>query len=229
VTKVSATLAAGTGSDVRTSTCTGSDGTYVTTRGRWTGSATSTAGDAALSGTLTIDAAALVNTTTGVGIINGRLRIDTSDGKHTSAAFDAVYSGGHIAGLAEGHGSAGQRLVANLSADWSSTTGFNGQLGGGTAGGDAVELSRGGCRPTPAPKPETIEAHGALTLGASNASVTVAGVTCSVPSNLASTVASFHNGDVVAIKCTSASGTNTLARIQGKGGERHDKNHGHHH
>jgi hypothetical protein len=223
VTKVSATFAAGTGSDVRTSTCTGSDGTYVGTSGRWTGTAQNAAGDAALNGNATIDAYLLINQTTGVGTVSGRLRIDTSDGKHTAAGFDAVYSGGHVVGLAEGHGSSGQRIVANISADWTPTGGFaNGRLGGGTAGGDAVELTSGGCRPQTV-KPETIELHGAVTIGTNNASVTVAGVTCTVPSNLTSTVASLHNGDRVAIKCTSASGTNTLVQVNGEHSNGKDK------
>jgi hypothetical protein len=224
VTKVSTTFTAGTGSNVRTSTCTGSDGTYVSTSGRWTGTAVNASGDAALNGNATVDAFLLVNTTTGVGTVSGRLRIDTTDGKHTAANFDAVYSGGHVVGLAEGHGSSGQRIVGNISADWASNTGFqNGKLGG-TAGGDAVELSHGGCRPETV-KPETIELHGAVTLGTNNATLTVANVTCTVPPNLASTVASLHNGDRVEIKCTSASGTNTLVQVKGErdhGQNKHD-------
>jgi hypothetical protein len=228
VIKVSTQFTAGTGADVRTSTCTGSDGTYVTTRGRWTGTAVNASGDAALNGNVTIDAQALVNTTTGVGTVEGRLRIDTSDGKHTGVNFDAVYSGGHVTGLAEGRGSSGQKLIANLSADWASATGFqSGKLGGGTAGGDAVELSPGGCRPAPQPKPETIQAHGAVSLGANNATVTVAGVTCNVPSNLASAVGSLHNGDRIEIKCLSASGTNTLLHVSGERRDKQGKHHNH--
>jgi hypothetical protein len=221
VKQVSATFTATTASDVRTSTCTDSSNvTFTTTRGRWTGSA---AGDPTLAGTATLDAEFLVNSS-GDGIVSGRLRIDGAN--HSSAEFDGVVSGGtHIAGLAEGHGSAPwNKLVANLSADWTSSGGFtNGKLGGGTAGGNAVVLTSGGCRPAAPPKPETVELHGAVTLGAGNATLTVAGVTCNVPSNLASTVGSLHNGDRVEIKCTSASGTNTLVQVKGE--HNHGKNH----
>lgn len=212
VKQVSATFTATTASNVRTSTCTGSDNvTYTTTRGRWTGAAT---GDPTLTGNATVDAELLVNSA-GDGFVSGRLRIDGAN--HTSAWFEGVISGGtHIAGLAEGHGNAPwSKLVANLSADWSSAGGFQaGKLGGGTTGGNAVILTSGGCK---SPKPETVEAHGALTLGANNATVTVAGVTCNVPSDLSTKVANFHGGDRVEIKCTSASGANTLTRIEGRG------------
>jgi hypothetical protein len=40
------------------------------------------------------------------------------------------------------------QVLANLSADFSSAGGFtNGKLGGGTAGGSAVELGPGKCAP----------------------------------------------------------------------------------
>jgi hypothetical protein len=214
VKQVSATFVATTPSDVRTSTCTGSDNvTYTTTRGRWSGTATTTApaGDTSLSGNATVDAEVLVNSA-GDGFVSGRLRIDGAN--HTSAWFEGVISGGaHIAGLAEGRGSAQwSKLVANLSADWSSAGGFTkGMLGGGAAGGNAVVLTSGGCRTAPPPKPETINLHGAITIGAGT--VAVAGVTCAVPANLSAEVTKLHSGDRVEIKCTSASGTNTLARV----------------
>jgi hypothetical protein len=209
VKQVSATFTATTASDVRTSTCTGSDNvTYTTTRGRWTGAA---AGDPTLTGNATVDAELLVNSA-GDGVVSGKLRIDGAN--HTSASFDGVISGGtHIAGLAEGHGSAPwSRLIANLSADWTSAGGFTlGKVGGGTLGGNAVVLTSGGCKPSSPPKPETIELHGAFTL--STGTITVAGVTCTVPSTLASSVAKLQSGARVEIKCTSASGTNTLTRV----------------
>lgn len=221
VKQVAATFTATSGSNVQTSTCTGSDNvTYTTTRGRWSGTAATTApaGDTSLTGNATVDAEVIVNSA-GDGFVSGKVRIDGSN--HTSAWFEGVISGGsHIAGLAEGRGSAGwSRLVANLSADWTSAGGFtNGKLGGGAAGGNAVVLTSGGCKP---PRPETIELHGNVTIG--SGVVTVAGVNCTVPANLATTVANnFHTGDRVEVKCANASGTNTLLRIEGKGHHGHD-------
>lgn len=210
VKAVTATFTATTASNVRTDTCTGTDGTYTTTRGHWTGTA---AGDPTLAGTATVDAEILVGPA-GDGTVSGRLRIDGAN--HTSAGFDAVIdSKGNLAGLAEGHGSAPwNRLIANLSANWTSTGGFTaGKLGGATTGGNAVVLTSGGCRPASSSKPETIEAHGTVT-AASATSITVAGVTCTVPSTLSAKVVALHvNTDRAEIKCTSVSGANTLTRV----------------
>lgn len=214
VKQVAATFTATSGSNVQTSTCTGSDNvTYTSTRGRWTGTAATTApaGDTSLTGNATVDAEVIVNSA-GDGFVSGRVRIDGAN--HTSAWFDGVISGGsHIAGLAEGRGSAGwSRLVANLSADWTSGGGFtNGKLGGGAAGGNAVVLMSGGCKPPKPPKPETIEVHGNLTINGNV--VTVAAVNCTVPAGF--DISRFKSGDRVEIKCTSAAGANTLARISG--------------
>lgn len=233
VASTSATFAAATGNNVRTQTCTGSDGgAYQTTHGTWTGTVTST--DTSLNGTATIDADAVVNTTSGYGVVSGHLRIDTSSG-HTNANFDSVYANGTISGLAEGHGSAPwNSLVANLSASWSPTAGFtNGTIGGGgTMPNNAVEVTSGGCPATPTPKPTTIDVHNALVTAVSSSSITAGGVTCSVPSNFASAVASLQaNTSYVDMKCTSASGTNTLVSVNAKGGgQDHGKNNeGKHH
>src|SRR5579875_1201958 len=102
ISAVSATFTATTASNVHTESCTGADGTYQATHGRWTGTASSSTG--ALNGPVTIDADALVNTTTGYGTVSGHLRIDGSDGSHTEAQFSATDTNGSIAGLAQGHG-----------------------------------------------------------------------------------------------------------------------------
>ncbi len=213
IKQVSATFTATTASNVRTSTCTATDGTYAMARGDYTGTATGT--DPTVSGNASVSAESVINTTTGFGTVDGKLRIDTADGKHTVARFDAVYSKGHIAGLAEGRGSESwNKLVANLSADYTAAGGFaNGKLGG-TTGGDAVEVSSGGCNPTSSPKPETIEAHGAIT-AVSATSITVAGVTCTVPTTISTTA--LHIGDRVELKCTVSGTTNTLVRVSNSG------------
>ena len=229
IKQVSATFAATTASNVRTDTCTATDGTYATTRADYTGTATST--EPTLNGTASVSAESVINTTTGFGTVDGRIRIDTADGKHTVAAFDAVYSNGHIAGLAEGRGSdSWNKLIANLSADYTAAGGFaNGKLGG-TAGGDAVLVSSGGCQQSSSSKPETIDVHGAVTAftpATAPTSITAAGVTCVVPTTLATAVAALHVGDRVELKCTVAGGMNTLASVNGDhhGGDHHSKEH----
>ena len=229
IKQVSATFTATAASNVRTDTCTATDGTYVSSRGDYTGTATST--EPTLNGNASVSAESVINTTTGYGTVDGRIRIDTADGKHTQAAFDAVYTKGHIAGLAEGRGSEGSwnKLVANLAADYTAAGGFaNGKLGG-TTGGDAVLVSSGGCQQSSSTKPETIDVHGAVT-AASATSITAAGVTCVVPTTLSTVVTALHVGDRVELKCSVSGTTNTLVSVNGdhQSGDNHsNKNENH--
>ena len=96
VKAVSATFTATTASVARTSTCTGSDGTYVKTNATYSG--TSTSSDPSLNGPVSIYTESLINTTTNLGIVSGKLRF----GDHNGAQFDAVYSNGNLAGLRDG-------------------------------------------------------------------------------------------------------------------------------
>lgn len=225
VKQVSATFTATTAGNVHTATCTGSDGAYATTHGEWTGTATSS--EPTLNGNATIDADALVNTTTGDGTVSGRIRIDTSDGHHTSAAFDGVVDkNGNLAGFAEGRNAdQGAKVIGNLSATWSSTGGFsNGKLGGGTSGGNAVLVGQGGCQPQRT-QPATTEVRGQVS-AVSSSSITVNGTTCTVPSTLASAVGSITTGDYVDIKCDFANGAYTLDKVQaGHGPDHHSPEH----
>jgi hypothetical protein len=220
IKQASATFTATTTSKLRTSSCTGTDGTYAKSVASYSGSFTST--EPSLNGSGRLDAASLINTTTGVGTVWGELRIDTSDGKRTAAHFEGILTHGSLVGLAEGHvrGAGETKVLANLSADYSTTGGFaNGKLGGGTAPGDAILIMRGGCEPAKAPKPERIKARGAVS-AVSSTSITGAGVTCNVPSSLQSTVGKLKVTDVVEIECEVAGGANTLTKVSGKGHDR---------
>jgi hypothetical protein len=211
---LSGTFTATTPSRVDTRTCTTTDGkTIVTTNGTYTGTAS---GDADFTGPAKLQARSVINTTDGIGVVSGVLRIDVSGGD-TLAHFDSVYSGGQVAGLAEGHAHTPfARLVANLSAGFVAGTGFsNGKLGGGTAGGAAVEIGPGSCRPVKTVQQRS-EAHG--TIGAVSASsITVAGLTCTVPASLQAKVAGLATGQRVEIRCMLVNGVNTLVRVDRKG------------
>jgi len=203
------TFTATSASHVSTRTCTTSDNkALVVTDGTYTGTAS---GDPDLTGNATLRARSVINTTDGIGRVTGTLRIDVS-GRDTQAQFDSVYSGGTIAGLAVGHAhDPAARLVANLSAGFTSTGGFTDGKLGGSAGGAAVELTPGTCRPM-----RTIKEHSAArgTVGANTGtSITVAGLMCSVPSALQPKVAKFPTGSRAEIHCTLASGVNTLDSI----------------
>jgi hypothetical protein len=151
---VAGTFTATTPSHVDTKTCTTADGkTIVTSHGRYAGLS---AGDPEFTGPITLDVHSVINTTDDVGAVTGKLKVTTASGK-TNAHFDAVYDGGNLAGLAGGHaGDPGVKLLANLSAGFTTAGGLtSGMLGGGTAGGSAVELGPGKCAPEKKDHPAT--------------------------------------------------------------------------
>jgi hypothetical protein len=144
---VAGTFTATTVSHVDTKTCTTTDGkTLVMSHDRYSGLST---GDADLTGPITLDVRSVINTTDDVGMAEGKLKIDVATGKDTVAHYSGVYAGDGFGGLADGHANdPGVKLLANLSADFSTAGGFtNGKLGGGTTGGSAVELGPGKCAP----------------------------------------------------------------------------------
>lgn len=189
-----------------TQTCTNAAGKSITsTRATYTGTAS---GSTDLTGDATLNANSVIDTTDGLGTVQGTLRV----GK-TQAQFTAVYDHGNIAGLATGHSASHTQLLANVSAAFSSTGGFTGgKIGGGSAGGSALEVAPGPCRKQPAPRPEANEATGAIT-AVSSSSISVAGVTCAVPTSLAAKVTQYAVGTRVEIRCSAVSGVETLVRI----------------
>jgi hypothetical protein len=235
VTPVNATFTTAAPTAVRSSSCTGSNGhVYTSTRATYTGS-TAGASDPSLAGSITLDLQSLVDTTADYGVVTGRLRITTTAGGNTDAHFDGVVHGGSVVGLAEGHASTPHnQLVANVSGAFTPAGGFtSGMIGGGTAAGYAVELAPGGCTPPPAPKPNRVEAHGAVTAitTTSPGSISVAGVTCSIPDALLSKVAGLGLavGSQVDIHCTATGGgTPALDRIDTPG-HHHGDDQGHNH
>lgn len=210
-TAVSGTFTAAAG-NVKSTTCTTSDGkTIVATRGTYTGTAS---GSTDLTGNVTIDASSVVNTTDNVGTVEGRIRI----GDGTRAAFSGVYDHGALAGLAVGHTKTPAALLGNVSATFAPTTGFtSGKIGGGTAGGSAVEISRASCASSSTTKQRS-EARGTIS-AISSSSITVAGLTCATPSDLTS---QYKTGDAVRIDCTFSGTTNTLAKISAFPGAKHN-------
>ena len=210
VTAVSGTFTATTVGSSQTRTCTTTDGkTITTTKATYTGTAS---GSADLTGPITLDARSVVNTTDGIGEVDGKLKISASSGD-TVAHFASVYDHGNVAGLAKGHTAAHQvELVGNLSAAFSATGGFTGgKLGGGTSGGSAVELGPGHCAQNKTVE-ERSEANGTVS-AVSSTSITVAGLTCSVPASLAATVGTVKVGDHVAIHCTLSGGATNLVKL----------------
>ena len=206
---VSATFSA-TSANVSSTSCTTADGKTITiSNGRYTGTAT---GDPDLTGALTLRARSITNTD-GVGVVNGAFRVDVASGRDTEAVFSTVYDHGTIAGLAIGRAhDPSARLVANLSATFAPGSFTGGKIGGGTAAGSAVELGPSSC--AHGVRPEKSEARGTVS-ALSSTSITVAGLTCAIPSDKSADVsAKVKVNDRVEIHCALQNGQNTLTRIE---------------
>jgi len=218
VQQVGATFTATTVAKSSTKTCTSSDGTFVVTRAEYAGTATST--DPALNGPVRLSVESTINTSKNLGVVSGRLRIDTASRRDTSVSLQAVYASGQLHGLVAGRvTSPSSSLVGDVSSAFSATGGFtNGKLGGTDAGGAAVRLERGACkveRPKP-PAVQRVSVKGAVT-AVSATSITAAGVTCAVPATFAPKLAGVATGDVVEIRCTLQNGALTLTDVHRKG------------
>lgn len=210
-TAVSGTFSA-TASNVKSRTCTTTTGkTIVVTDAKYSGTA---AGSTGLAGAIVLQARSVVNTTDDIGTVAGHYAIAHG----AKGAFSTVYDHGSVAGLATGrlHDPSGE-LVANVSATFSPATGFtNGKLGGGTAGGSAVAASGGPCKSAAKTVQERDEARGTIS-ALSATSITVAGLTCAIPSDQSADVnAKYKTGDTVEIACTFANGATTLTKIEGR-------------
>ena len=202
------TFSASAGS-TKTSTCTTTDGKTITvTRATYTGVA---AGDPDLAGPIKLEARSVLNTTDAVGTVEGTLRIDVASGGDTRAHFVAVYDHGKLAGLATGYAHDPRaKLVANLSADFSASGLASGKLGG-SAGGSAVEVTGARCKST---KQQNEKSRAVGTVSAlTSSSITVAGLTCSIPPALAAKTAALKVGDRAEIECAFANSQNVLAKV----------------
>ena len=213
---VAGTFTATTVANSQTRSCTTVDGKTITsTNATYTGTAS---GDPDLTGAATLQVRSTVNSTDGVGVLNGRLKIAASDGD-TVAQLDAVYDHGNVAGVASGHAATRRvTLLANLSAGFSAAGGFTGgKLGGGTTGGAAVEIGPGKCAPSKPGKPitEKSEARGSVS-ALTSTSITVGGLTCTIPSTLTAKAGTFKVGDRAEINCSLVGGVNTLVKIDAR-------------
>ena len=213
VTAVSGSVNATTASRITQRSCTTSTGkTIVVTDGVYSGTGT---GDADFTGPATLHARSTINTTDGVGVVSGTLKIDVASGRDTVAQLTGVVGGASFAGLAVGHAhDPAARLVANVSGGFSAAGGFANAKIGGTAGGSAVELTPAGCKPAKTPSNKS-EARGTVTANGSG-SITVAGLTCAVPTSLQTKVATIALNSRAEIHCQLVNGVNTLTRVEKK-------------
>lgn len=144
--QATATFAATTVSHAKNTTCTASDGAYKQTDATYTGTATSS--DARLAGPLTIRAHSVVDTTSGLGWMQGTFRVRGGDGKgNAHGTLHGAIAGGNISGALVGDvENAAGKLVATISAAFAPDSGFSsGTVGSGSVAGAGVVFQRGEC------------------------------------------------------------------------------------
>jgi hypothetical protein len=217
VTAAAATLTATTPSNVETRTFTCDGQTFEVTTGKWTGTATSTTAD--LNGPATLYVKSVFNTTKKLGWIDGRLKIDASDGR-THAHVTGVNTDGKIDGWVRGSAGRGDgSLLGSISGTFSKTGGLTGgAIGSGTATNAALIAKHIRCssQQTPRPSVHLIVRGQVETLSA--ASITVkpkdgsASQTCSVKDD--DDVERIRQGDQVEMTCSQVAGAWTLVKVR---------------
>jgi hypothetical protein len=213
-TAVSGTFNAAPAGTVTTRSCTTTDNKTITiTDAKYAGQAVSSNAD--LQGAITLRARSVINTTDGVGTVNGAYRIDVASGGDTVGAFSTVYDHGTVAGWTAGRAHTPYaKLLGNLSATFGANTGFaGGKIGGGTAAGAALELGPASCKPSKPPT-EKSEAKGTVT-AISATSITVAQLTFLIPTAMSAAVNDkVKMNDRAEIHCSVQNGQNTLTRVE---------------
>jgi hypothetical protein len=198
-TTAAAFAVSGTTADVKTRTCTGVDATYVHAHALYTGTATGLYDGA----TARLRLHSTVNTTEGVGVAKGSLRLHSGGSLQAKAHLVGVIEGGTLSGVLTGRDARGSdrgRLVANFSASLA-TGSISLTAGSGSADNDAVVFGGTGCG-------ERRTISGALgTLSAltvTSLTVTTSGgsVTCTLTAEQAARIAvRFDVGNRVSIRC----------------------------
>lgn len=142
--QAAADFAAGSVGRTHARTCIGADGTYQDTTATYTGTATSS--DSRLNGPLEIRAHSIVNSTTGIGWVEGSFRVRGS-GAGAHGTLNAAVASGQAVGTVVGQADHAQgKLVASVSSAFTSGGGFSsGKLGSGSANGAGTIFSRGTC------------------------------------------------------------------------------------
>lgn len=217
VAAVSAALTATTPSNVQTRTFTCDAQTFEVTTGRWAGTSTSSTPD--LNGPATLYLKSVYNTTKKLGWVEGRLRIDASDGR-THAHVTGVNSDGKIDGWVRG--SAGRddgSLFGSISGTFSKTGGLTGgSIGTGTATNAAVIAKHIRCSSQQTPRPSVHLIVRGQVEALSATSITVkpkdgsAAQTCAVKDD--DDVERIRQGDQVEMTCSQVAGAWTLAKVR---------------
>ena len=217
VTAVNAALTATTPSNVQTRTFTCDGQTFEVTTGRWAGTATSSTAD--LNGPATLHLKSVYNATKKLGWVEGRLRIDASDGR-THAHVTGVNSDGTIDGWVRGSAGRGDgSLFGSISGTFSKTGGLTGgSIGTGTATNAALIAKHIRCSSQQTPRPSVHLIVRGQVEALSATSITVkpkdgsASQTCAVKDD--DDVERIRQGDQVEMTCSQIAGAWTLAKVR---------------
>ena len=216
VTAVSAALTATTPSNVQTRTFTCDGQTFEITTGRWAGTSTSSTPD--LNGAATLHLKSVYNTTKKLGWIEGRLKIDASDGR-TRAHVTGVNTDGKIDGWIRGHaGRHDGALFGSIAGTFSKTGGLTGgAIGTGAATNAALIAKRIRCNSqTPRPSVHLIVRGQVETVSATSLTVKPkdgsASQTCAVKDD--DDVERIRQGDQVEMTCSQSAGAWTLVKVR---------------
>ena len=126
---------------VVTKNCTGADGSYTVTHGRYEGTMTST--NPVLNGRVRLDVHSVYNNDEKAGWMHGDLRV-VGDDSRASARFSAVNLDGNVEGLLTGKaGKPKAGLLANFSATFAAGGFADGKIGTGASGNEALLYNRG--------------------------------------------------------------------------------------
>jgi hypothetical protein len=208
-----------------TRTCSGPDGNYEITSGRYAGTA---AGSDPLNGPIVLHVRSVYNTTESLGWIEGSFQIRRGgDDLRSHGRFWATLgAGGTVNGFV--HGLVNRNAAAlfgGLTATFTPSGGFaSGKLGGGGAQVNAAVTAGRPCVTTKTPVVVRLIVHGqveALSAG----SITVKprdgspAQTCAIKAGVSGSTRGVATGDTVELRCGIVDGTMTLLRLNKKRGD----------
>jgi hypothetical protein len=163
VSAATATFSTDKVAPLRTGSCTGADGkAFTVTMGHYTGSAgfLTPAAASELNGPLTIDARTVYSTTDGLGYVTGSFHVRSDSPSRLNGRFTATLKGTQLVGFLDASSRGNHaRVLGNLSATFTPTTGFTAGLVGSTSSTAVLAIVAGPTCPRPRPAPPKRPAH----------------------------------------------------------------------
>jgi hypothetical protein len=206
-----------------TRTCSGPDGNYEITSGRYTGTAV---GSDPLNGPIVLHVKSVYNTTENLGWIEGsfQIRRGGDDLRSHGRFWGTLGAGGAVNGFV--HGLVNRNAAAlfgGLTATFSPSGGFSsGKLGGGGGQVNAAVTAGRPCVATKTTVVVKLIAQGRVE-ALSGSSITVkprdgsSAQTCAIKPNVSGSTRGIEAGDTVEMRCGIVDGAMTLLRLRKRG------------